>query len=408
MVRPNNAGARIDLDAASAPCPAPTLDIVVPVHNEAAGLAASIERLHAYLESGFPFSWRITIVDNASTDRTLDIADALRSRLDRVRVTHLDRKGRGLALRTAWTDSDASVLAYMDVDLSTGLDALLPLVAPLVSGHSDIAIGSRLSSGSNVARGTKRELISRSYNRLLQLVFSTGVRDAQCGFKAIRSDVAARLVPAVRDDQWFFDTELLLLAEHNGLRIQELPVDWIDDPDSRVDLRRTALADLMGVARVSTAFLLGRGELDLGASSRDAVGGASRRELVRRFAAFAAIGLISTALSLVAFMSLRSRIGPVWSVIAALGMTSLANAWAHRRFTLARRGRRGLGRHILRSMTVTVGGIVASVVALVVVGRSGGGVAAELVALGLVWGATTIARLVFLASSFHSTSPGDP
>ena len=139
----------------------------------------------------------------------------------------------------------------MDVDLSTDLDALLPLVAPLVSGHSDVAIGSRLAPGSHVARHPKRELISRSYNLILRTLLATRVRDAQCGFKAVRASVARRLLPAVEDDGWFFDTELLLLAERNGLRIHEVPVDWIDDVDSRVKVVSTAIGDLKGTARMA-------------------------------------------------------------------------------------------------------------------------------------------------------------
>jgi len=220
---------------------APVVDVAVPVYNEERALDGSVRRLHAYLSAGFPFSWRITIVDNASTDGTWWCAARLARDLPGVRALHLDRKGRGLALRSAWASSDATVVAYMDVDLSTDLDALLPLVAPLVSGHSDVAIGSRLLPGAHVARRPKRELISRTYNGLLRTVLATRVHDMQCGFKAVRADVARRLLPAVDDDGWFFDTELLLLAERNGLRIHEVPVDWIDDHDSRVHVARTAL-----------------------------------------------------------------------------------------------------------------------------------------------------------------------
>jgi len=225
----------------------PTLDVVVPVFNEERDLEPSVRRLRAYLDDRFPFPARITIADNASTDRTWTIADRLRSDLHEVRAIHLDRKGRGRALRTAWLASDAPVLAYMDVDLSTHLDALLPLVAPLLSGHSQVAIGSRLAAGARVVRGPKRELISRCYNLLLRTLLGVRFRDAQCGFKALRADVARDLLPLVEDEAWFFDTELLVLAERAGLRIHEVPVDWVDDADSRVQVVATAAADLRGV-----------------------------------------------------------------------------------------------------------------------------------------------------------------
>ena len=226
------------------------VDIVVPVYNEQAVLERSVRRLHTFLSVGMPFAWRIVIADNASTDATLEIAQALAVDISNVTVLHLPLRGRGRALRAAWSNSDADVLCYMDVDLSTDLRALLPLVAGLVSGHSDVAIGTRVAHGSRVVRSFKREFISRSYNRLLRLVLRARFSDAQCGFKAVRADAARRLLPAIRDDGWFFDTELLVLAQRLGLRIQEVPVDWVEDPDSRVDILRTAIGDLRGVARM--------------------------------------------------------------------------------------------------------------------------------------------------------------
>ena len=175
-----------------------------------------------------------------------------------MRVVHLPDKGRGRALRTVWLVSDAQVLAYLDVDLSTDLSALLPLVAPLVSGHSHLAIGTRLSRTSRVVRGPKREVISRCYNLLLRGTLAARFSDAQCGFKAIRADAARELLPLVEDTGWFFDTELLVLAERAGLRIHEVPVDWVDDPDSRVDIVATAIADLRGVARLGRDLMTGR------------------------------------------------------------------------------------------------------------------------------------------------------
>jgi putative flippase GtrA len=244
------------------------LDVVIPVYNEEADLESCVRRLHAYLQSTFPYRFRITIADNASTDGTLRIAEHLAAQCPEVVAVHLEQKGRGRALRQVWSASDATVLAYMDVDLSTDLAALLPLVAPLLSGHSELAIGSRLARGSRVVRGPKREVISRCYNLILRGTLAAGFSDAQCGFKAIRGDVAARLLPLVEDTGWFFDTELLVLAERAGLRIHEVPVDWVDDPDSRVDIVATALADLRGVVRVGRALTTGalpladlRGEL---------------------------------------------------------------------------------------------------------------------------------------------------
>ncbi len=226
------------------------VEIVVPVYNERLTLEGSIRRLHAFLAGSFPFSWRIVVADNASIDGTLAIARRLSYELDGLEVIHLAQKGRGRALRRAWSESHARVLCYMDVDLSTDLAALLPLVAPLLSGHSDVAIGTRLHVQARVRRGIKRELISRSYNQLLRVALRARFSDAQCGFKAIRADVAPELLALVQDEAWFFDTELLVAAQRRGLRIHEVPVDWVEDTDSRVDIFATALSDLRGVARL--------------------------------------------------------------------------------------------------------------------------------------------------------------
>ncbi|MHA6803200.1 winged helix-turn-helix domain-containing protein [Salinifilum ghardaiensis] len=226
-----------------------TVDVVIPVHNEERALPGSVRTLSAHLGERFPFRWSITIADNASTDRTAHVAHDLAASLANVRVLRLDRKGRGLALRTAWGYSDADVVAYMDVDLSTGLDALLPLVAPLVNGHSDVAVGSRLAPGARTVRGGKREIVSRGYNALLRWTHGARFTDAQCGFKAARTAAVRPVLERVVDDSWFFDTELLLLAEHNGLRVHEVPVDWVEDLDSRVEVARTAFDDVKGRLR---------------------------------------------------------------------------------------------------------------------------------------------------------------
>ncbi|HET6964328.1 MAG TPA: glycosyltransferase [Acidimicrobiales bacterium] len=226
------------------------VEVAVPVYNEEADLEMNIRRLRWYLDRRFPLDALVTVVDNASTDTTWERALGLERTLPGVRAVHLDQKGRGRALKRVWSESMSPVVAYMDVDLATGLDALLPLVAPLLSGHAELAIGSRLAVGARVVRGAKREYISRAYNLLLHTVLGAGFTDAQCGFKAVRSDVARALLPMVGDDGWFFDTELLVLAQRMGLRIHEVAVDWVDDSDSRVDILNTARLDLQGVWRL--------------------------------------------------------------------------------------------------------------------------------------------------------------
>jgi putative flippase GtrA len=364
------------------------VDIVIPVYNEQAALADSVSTLEHYLRNDFPFSWRITIADNASTDRTWEIASTLAATIDGVRAIHLDQKGRGRALRTAWTDNDATIVAYMDVDLSTNLDAFLPLIAPLLSGHSDVAIGSRLAAGSTVARGPRREFISRSYNRILRTVFGNGFRDAQCGFKAIRRDVADRLLPLVEDNEWFFDTELLLLAERNGLRVHEVPVTWIDDPDSRVHVVSTAKKDLQGVARLARSFVRGKGTVDLGPVARPTLADDFGRQIV----VFAEIGVVSTVISLMLFLLLRGSVGAVWANLIAVGATALGNTWANRRYTFGYRDRKQRGRHYMGGVAISLAGLALSSAALAGVS----GEFAQVLVLLCTWSLATVARFGLL------------
>jgi glycosyltransferase involved in cell wall biosynthesis len=297
------------------PLAAPQIDVVIPVLDEEATLERSVRRLHRYLSSQFPFTWRITIADNASTDATPAIAARLAEALPGVRPLRLERKGRGRALRAAWSASDARVVCYMDADLSTDLRGLLPLVAPLLSGHSDVAIGTRLANGARVVRGPKRELISRGYNCILHAALRACFSDAQCGFKAVRRDALDPLLAEVRDEGWFFDTELLVAAQRGGLRIHEVPVDWVDDPDSSVDVLRTAIDDLKGVARLAFGS---------------------------RVARFMGVGIASTLAYALLFLVLRAPLGAGAANAVALAVTAVGNTAANRRFTFRLRGRAGL------------------------------------------------------------------
>jgi putative flippase GtrA len=327
------------------------VEIVVPVFNEERDLAGCVRRLHAFLADGFPFTTAITIADNASTDATWSIATELADELDGVRAVHLDAKGRGRALQQVWFASGARVVAYMDVDLSTDLAALLPLVAPLLSGHSDVAIGSRLMRSARVVRGPRRELISRCYNLLLRTALRARFSDAQCGFKAMRADCARVLLPHVLDTAWFFDTELLVLAERAGLRIAEVPVDWIDDPDSRVDVLDTALADLRGMARVARALLHGKLPLrELRVQLGRAPLAAGPDPLPRQVLRFGAVGVLSTLAYLLVFTALRPM-GAQPANLLALLVTAAANTAANRRFTFGVRGR-GAARHQAQGLVV--------------------------------------------------------
>jgi glycosyltransferase involved in cell wall biosynthesis len=231
-----------------------TLDIIIPVYNEERDLPVSVKKLRGYLLEHCPYRWRIVIANNASTDRTLEIAKELKMEFPgQVDYFHLDQKGRGRALKAAWLNSDADVVSYMDVDLSTNLRHLMPMVDPLFRGDYQIATGSRLMAGALVTRQWKREIISRGYNFIVKLMFpSKQFSDAQCGFKAMTRKVAQDLLPHIQDNKWFFDSELLLRAEQQGYKIWEVPVEWIEDLDTRVKIVSTAKEDLEGLWRVRT------------------------------------------------------------------------------------------------------------------------------------------------------------
>ncbi|WP_327682562.1 bifunctional glycosyltransferase family 2/GtrA family protein [Streptomyces sp. NBC_00467] len=335
----------------------PVLDVVVPVYNEEADLERCVLRLREHLARTFPYGFRITVADNASTDSTPRVAAELAATVPEVRSYRLEEKGRGRALRTVWSHSDAPVLAYMDVDLSTDLNALLPLVAPLISGHSDLAIGSRLARSSRVVRGPKREFISRAYNLILRGSLAARFSDAQCGFKAIRREVAERLLPMVEDTGWFFDTELLVLAERAGLRIHEVPVDWVDDPDSTVHIVSTATEDLKGVWRVGRALAVGALPLDrlarpFGDDPRDRQLSGVPGSLARQLVGFCAVGALSTLLYLLLYSAFRLGVGPQTANAVALLLSAIANTAANRRLTFGVRGRDRAVRHQAQGLVV--------------------------------------------------------
>lgn len=226
-----------------------SIDVVIPVYNEQEALPPSIATLHRFLKEKMSQPWTIVIADNGSIDKTMEVASALAKQYDGVKVVHLDQKGRGRALRKTMLESTADIVSYMDVDLSTDLSAFVPMIKAVEEGYG-IAMGSRLMPGARVTRCFKRELTSRVYNLLVKMMFCTKFYDAQCGFKAIRSEVARRLVPLVENQGWFFDTELLLLATRAGYDIKEVPAIWREDPGTTVNVIKTAKEDIKGLLRV--------------------------------------------------------------------------------------------------------------------------------------------------------------
>jgi glycosyltransferase involved in cell wall biosynthesis len=236
------------------------LEIVLPVYNEAHVLDASVERLRTYLqETAFPYAWRIVIADNASTDATLSVAQELAARFDDVAPLHVPQKGRGRALRKAWLESEAQAMCYMDIDLSTDLAALLPLASAVLDEGYDIATGSRMTKGSDITRSLRREITSRGFILLIRLLFLSRLSDTQCGFKAIARQAAQELLPRIENEEWFFDTELLLLAEKGGYLVKDVPVHWVEDPDSRVNVPKTVAEDLRGLLRMRLGRIPRRG-----------------------------------------------------------------------------------------------------------------------------------------------------
>jgi glycosyltransferase involved in cell wall biosynthesis len=229
-----------------------TVEIVIPVLNEERALPPCVEKLSAFLAQSLAHhDWKIVIADNGSTDGTLDVAKRLAAEHPNdVGYVHLDRRGRGLALRKAWLESDADVVAYMDVDLSTGLEALPTMVDAIAKDGVHVAFGSRLKRGARIKRSVKREVISRAYNMIIRFTMWTRFEDAQCGFKALSRGAAQALVPLVVNNHWFFDTELLVIAEKSGFRMLEVPVTWDEDADTRVKIVGTAVEDLKGLARL--------------------------------------------------------------------------------------------------------------------------------------------------------------
>jgi len=386
----------------------PVVELAIPTYNEEKTLEASIRRLRSYLDESFPFETTIRIVDNASTDGTWRIATELAATLSGVSALRLDENGKGRAIRAAWTSSTAQVVAYMDVDLSTDLGGLLPLVAPLLSGHSDVAIGSRLAPGAHVIRGARREVVSRGYQLVLRLALRNQFSDATCGFKAARRETAEMLLPLVRDERWFFDTEFLVMAEWNGLRIHEVPVDWVDDTDSHVNIPSVAHDYLRGVARL----LWNRATRQEAVASDE---GTRRGRKYGRGTRYAGVGILSTIAYVFIFLGLRdlglrNGLGVYAANVAAFALSTIVATIAHVLFTVGPTSSVRIREALMAAVMAFAAGIALTSLALGVdemLGTKSAATETLAILLGSVVAAALVRVILLRASAYRMHITGD-
>ena len=330
----------------------PMVDVVIPVCNDEAALTESIQRLHGYLAASLPLTWRITIAECGSVDATWSVACELAQSLPSVRAIHVGAAGRGRALRLAWASSDAAVVAYMDVGLSTGLDALLPLVAPLISGHSEIAIGTRWARTSQVGGWRRCGAAVWSHNLICRVALHTGFSDSLYSFKAVRTEVAKLLMPMIQDQGEFFETELLVLAEHNGMRICEISVDQVGDPDIRLVTGSTFRNDVRGVWGLLRR--VARGEGALATAPREPPRMRTVDTSTVRLVPFVSIGVASTLLFATLFLLLCGVVGAAAGAVTAMVSCTAINTAANRRFTFKVRGHARRFGHQLRGLVTAL------------------------------------------------------
>jgi len=228
------------------------IDIVIPVYNEAPILRKNVSRVVSFLELDSAYKdYKVIIVDNGSRDKTFEIAQELAVQYAKVNVIHLNQKGRGRALRKAWQESEADIVSYMDADLSTDLEAMHKLFNAIIIDGYDIAVGFRLSSVFRVKRTLVRSFLSYGYNLLIKIIWRIKeLPDVQCGFKALTKNAADAIVPKIENQNWFFDTELLILAYRRRCKIKFIPVKWEERLNGKVKILDTVFEDIVGIVKL--------------------------------------------------------------------------------------------------------------------------------------------------------------
>ncbi|MBD3359736.1 MAG: glycosyltransferase [Candidatus Buchananbacteria bacterium] len=213
--------------------------LALPVYNEEKVLEKSVLKLYNYFKNNIKDDWQIVIVNNASIDKTKKVADSLAQKFLKVDSLNLEDKGRGNALKNVWQKYEADIYAYCDIDLATDIFAFKKLFNSIINGSANIAIGARYIKGSQTKRTLNRLIYSKVYIFLVRLFFPTKIKDFQCGFKAVDKKTVSEILPLVKDKEWFFDTELLLIAEKNDFKIKEIAVQWKENPETKVKFIRT-------------------------------------------------------------------------------------------------------------------------------------------------------------------------
>lgn len=206
-----------------------TIDVLLPIYNEEKILDANIRLLFGYCQHHLAGDWQLMLIINGSVDQSLTIAENLAQEFEQIKIINLPTGGKGQALKTGLQYSTAEVAVYMDIDLAVALSALPPLISLVAENKGALAIGSRLLPASQTERSWLRNYSSKLYNWLANTLLRCQISDWQCGFKAMNLDVRQAVVPLIQDNYWFFDTELIALAQKNNLRIAELPVSWSEN-----------------------------------------------------------------------------------------------------------------------------------------------------------------------------------
>jgi dolichyl-phosphate beta-glucosyltransferase len=226
------------------------LSLVIPAYNEAGRLPATLDQIVAYLEQT-PWDWTIRVVDDGSTDGTARVAERYGERDPRILVQREPHGGKGAAVTAGLLAATGDYRFICDADLSMPVRELAKFLPPLLAAGTDVAIGTREGAGARrVGEPTRRHLVGRAFNYLVQRLLLPGLNDTQCGFKMFTAAAVERIFHDMTVDGWSFDIEALYLARRRGLRIVEVPIEWHFRAESRLNVLRDGPAMFLDLLRI--------------------------------------------------------------------------------------------------------------------------------------------------------------